>query len=152
MLGDTIEEIAREKAGIFKKGVVAITSRQPRGAMLELEQHAAVTGNTLLLAPPLESFEGAQGGEVKLGIPGDVQRLNAAVGIGLVNAWLALSGKAGPRRHVAPKVFVSHILESPLSFCWQGHAHPCLQSLPRRKPRLTPLFAVIELGCGDPGD
>lgn len=110
VLGDTIEEIAREKAGIFKPGVLAVTSNQPPTAMLELEMHAKKSGNSLVVAPDLASFEGASGqGDIRIGVPGEVQRMNAAVAISLANAWLALKDGGGGGGTVgAEKLFVLH--------------------------------------------
>lgn len=50
VLGDTIEEIAMEKAGIFKKGVPAITVDQVPGAMSRLKVLVALTNCQGLLA------------------------------------------------------------------------------------------------------
>lgn len=110
VLGDTIEEIAREKAGIFKPGVLAVTSVQPPTAMLELEMHAARTGNALHVAPKLESFEGSSAeGDIRIGVPGEVQKLNAALAVSLTNAWLALKDGGGARGTVGVEVlFVLH--------------------------------------------
>ncbi len=40
-LGDTIEQIAAEKAGILKRGVPAVTAGQPREALAVIERHAS---------------------------------------------------------------------------------------------------------------
>jgi len=40
-LGDTVGQIATEKAGILKRGAPAIVSTQPRGALAAIERHAA---------------------------------------------------------------------------------------------------------------
>ena len=45
-LGDTVEKIAFEKAGILKPGAKAVFSRQPHGAMDVLEKRAAELGIT----------------------------------------------------------------------------------------------------------
>ena len=110
VLGDTIEEIAREKAGIFKPGVLAVTSNQPPTAMLELEMHAKKSGNPLIVAPDLDIFEGASGqGDIRIGVPGAVQRMNAAVAVSLANAWLALKDCGGAGGTVgAVELFVLH--------------------------------------------
>ncbi len=47
ILGDTTEEIAREKAGIFKKGVPAITVDQPKPVLEALRQSAEAAGAPL---------------------------------------------------------------------------------------------------------
>ena len=46
-LGSTIDSIAKEKAGIFKKGIPIITVKQPREAMTVLKSHAENVKATL---------------------------------------------------------------------------------------------------------
>src|ERR1700691_2960029 len=46
-LGDTIEDIAREKAGIIKPGATAILAQQQVGAATVLLEHAASVGATV---------------------------------------------------------------------------------------------------------
>lgn len=50
MLGDTLGEIAREKAGILKAGVPAVIGPQEPEALEVIEQKAAETGATLIVA------------------------------------------------------------------------------------------------------
>lgn len=47
LLGDTLEEIAREKAGIFKKGVPALTFEQPKHVLGALRTAAEEAGTKL---------------------------------------------------------------------------------------------------------
>ncbi len=47
ILGDTVEEIAREKAGIFKKGVPALTTEQPKPILAALRAAAEEAGTKL---------------------------------------------------------------------------------------------------------
>ena len=56
VLGHTLAEIAREKAGIFKPRVPAFTSPQPHEAMEALQRRADELGITLETAPPLRSY------------------------------------------------------------------------------------------------
>jgi dihydrofolate synthase/folylpolyglutamate synthase len=49
ILGSTVEEIATEKAGIIKKGRVAVVRAQLPGAMAVIEERAADVGATLLV-------------------------------------------------------------------------------------------------------
>jgi dihydrofolate synthase/folylpolyglutamate synthase len=48
-LGDTIEQIAAEKAGIMKPGVAVVTGNQPSAALAVLQTHAERTGAPLLV-------------------------------------------------------------------------------------------------------
>lgn len=47
ILGDTVEEIAREKAGIFKPGIPALTIEQPKGILNVLREQAEKAGTRL---------------------------------------------------------------------------------------------------------
>ncbi len=47
ILGDTVEEIAREKAGIFKPGVTALTIEQPKPVLAVLREAAEKRGTKL---------------------------------------------------------------------------------------------------------
>jgi dihydrofolate synthase/folylpolyglutamate synthase len=115
ILGDSLEQIAAEKAGIFKPGVPAITSPQPAAALAVLEQVAAEVGAPLQLAPAVLTAipdppvaippAGAQwkvaGQQVEiatetgaqrydLSLTGPHQALNAATASGIVNTLRGL--------------------------------------------------------------
>lgn len=47
LLGDTVEKIAKEKAGIMKPGVPCVTVPQTEGVLTVLREHAAAVGCTL---------------------------------------------------------------------------------------------------------
>ena len=49
MLGDTLEKIAAEKAGIIKRGVPVVTGAQPHGVVEVLATHAAAADAPLLV-------------------------------------------------------------------------------------------------------
>lgn len=90
VLGDTLTLIAGEKAGIFKKGVPAITMDQEAEAMDALKAHAETAGVTLFKAPPVGALLGAaEGGPVVIGLEGEHHNQNAAVAVALCNAWVA---------------------------------------------------------------
>jgi folylpolyglutamate synthase len=79
-LGNTIELIAGEKAGIFKRGAPAVSSsKQEPAALAVLRARALEEGCSLSVAPPLP--EGRE-----LGISGDHQRDNAAIALALCDA------------------------------------------------------------------
>lgn len=71
-LGNTIEAIAREKAGIFKPGVPAFYAPQAGAVTAVLQEEAMKRGTTLQAVTPLHP-------EVKLSLLGDFQRTNAAL-------------------------------------------------------------------------
>ena len=67
VLGDTVEAIAAEKAGIVKDGRTAVVRRQQPGALHVIEERAAAVGATLLLEDrdfSLEERTRAVGGQV----------------------------------------------------------------------------------------
>ena len=86
LLGNTVEEIAREKAGIFKPGVPAVVhGDQPGGVLEVLRAEAARRGTPFTVAAA--SWDGP------IGLPGPHQRANA----GLAAAALrALAGRGVP--------------------------------------------------------
>ncbi|HSM91643.1 MAG TPA: folylpolyglutamate synthase/dihydrofolate synthase family protein [Anaeromyxobacteraceae bacterium] len=72
LLGDTVEAIAREKAGIFKPGVPAVAHAvQPPGALETLRAEAARRGAPFHVAPA--AWEGP------IGLAGEHQRGNAGL-------------------------------------------------------------------------
>ncbi len=84
LLGGTLAAIAREKAGIFKAGVPAVTTaEQPEEALFVLREEAARRGTTLVVAPA--TWAGP------LALRGSHQRGNAA----LAAAALRLLHRAG---------------------------------------------------------
>ncbi|XP_067144458.1 folylpolyglutamate synthase, mitochondrial-like isoform X2 [Centruroides vittatus] len=86
VLGKTIEEIAWQKAGIFKTGVPAFTVSQPQEAMKVLQKKASEINCSLHVVPPLSTYEWEK--VMKLGIPGDVQTMNASLALQLCQSWI----------------------------------------------------------------
>ncbi|KAJ3676688.1 hypothetical protein LUZ60_004100 [Juncus effusus] len=89
ILGNTLGEIAGEKAGILKKGAEAYTVPQPAEAMSALEHHASQLGVCLKVIEPLDPA--LLKGE-NLGIQGDHQYINASLAIALTRTWLQNTG------------------------------------------------------------
>ncbi|XP_062310909.1 folylpolyglutamate synthase, mitochondrial-like isoform X2 [Osmerus eperlanus] len=87
ILGDTLEEIAWQKAGIFKPGVPAFSVRQPSGPMQVLHNRASEIGCSLRVCPELDSYE-AGAAPLRLGLAGHQQRCNASLALQLSRAWL----------------------------------------------------------------
>src|SRR5699024_318688 len=85
LLGNTIEEIALQKAGIFKKNVPAFSVPQPSGAEVQLRQYAEkVHVSQFQIVHDMEEMD-----TVDLGLPGDHQRLNACMAVALTRAFVA---------------------------------------------------------------
>ncbi|XP_057441902.1 folylpolyglutamate synthase [Lotus japonicus] len=92
ILGNTLGEIAGEKAGIFKDRIPAFTTPQPDEAMHVLEEKASQLNVPLQVVPPLDAklLNG-----LRLGLEGEHQYLNAALAIALCNTWLKRTGHLG---------------------------------------------------------
>lgn len=89
ILGDTIEKIAFEKAGIFKPNVPALTVCQCPEAMAVLCDRASKLKISLEIAPILCSK--ALNG-LHLGLAGDHQFTNAGLAVALCRCWLRRTG------------------------------------------------------------
>ncbi|XWS65933.1 hypothetical protein CRYUN_Cryun05aG0156400 [Craigia yunnanensis] len=85
ILGNTLGEIAGEKAGIFKHGIPAFTVPQPDEAMHVLEEKASKLNVHLQVAHPLDAslLNG-----LKLALEGEHQYLNAGLAVALCSTWL----------------------------------------------------------------
>jgi folylpolyglutamate synthase len=100
VLGYTLPEISREKAGIFKQGCPAFSVPQKPDAMQTLEEVAESKQTPLSVIEPLnsynfisnESHETVPACLLKLGLPGEHQRENAALAIKLAAVWESRCG------------------------------------------------------------
>ncbi|KAK7789475.1 hypothetical protein R5R35_012344 [Gryllus longicercus] len=93
LLGNSIEEIAWQKGGIFKPGATAFTVNQPSGVWDVLSKRANERECILEVVPPLEEYDW---GIVDVMLPHSkrVQTLNASLALQLANAWM-LRRKSG---------------------------------------------------------
>ena len=83
ILGNTIEEIAVQKAGIFKSGAPAMTTAQPENALDAMRAYAEkVNVSKFEVVPELACLK-----SVALGLPGMHQRTNASLAVALVRAF-----------------------------------------------------------------
>eukprot|EP00058_Branchiostoma_floridae_P004148 XP_002589636.1 hypothetical protein BRAFLDRAFT_128960 [Branchiostoma floridae] len=92
LLGDTIDKIAWHKAGIIKTGIPAFTVEQPEGAIEVIANQAKEVKAPLHLSPSLDRYDW-EGREVRLGLPGDHQRINATLALQLCHTWLQRRGE-----------------------------------------------------------
>ncbi|GAB7358303.1 hypothetical protein MBLNU230_g2377t1 [Neophaeotheca triangularis] len=90
MLGETIESIAWHKSGIFKEGIPAFTVPQPNGAMKVLHQRAEEKRTSLQVVNEHRSIA-----DLKLGLHGDFQRINASLAIAISANHLQKLGFSG---------------------------------------------------------
>ena len=84
-LGETMEKIAAEKAGIIKPGVPVLTAAES-GRGLEVIAATAQQLDALLTVIDRNDAKGSLLDAAKLPLPGDHQRLNAALAVAAVRA------------------------------------------------------------------
>ncbi|XP_020540021.1 folylpolyglutamate synthase isoform X2 [Jatropha curcas] len=119
LTGNTLGEIAGEKAGIFKHGIPAFTVPQPDEAMRVLEEKASKLDVPLQVAPPLDSnlLNGLQ-----LGLEGEHQYINAGLAIALASKWLQRTGHLEvtyfEQNNSLPEQFIKGLTTA----CLQGRA------------------------------
>ncbi|GMN41419.1 hypothetical protein TIFTF001_010641 [Ficus carica] len=92
ILGNTLREIAGDKAGIFKPGVPAFTVSQPDEAMHALQDRASQLDIPLRVVPPLDAH---LLNCLRLGLGGEHQYLNAGLAVALCSSWLQRTGHVG---------------------------------------------------------
>ena len=79
-LGETLGEIAREKAGILRSGITVVTSPQ------EMEAAETLTAVALETGAPIEWVNEPVSANFQLGLSGSYQRQNAALALALIRA------------------------------------------------------------------
>lgn len=93
VLGNTLPDIAYQKAGIIKPGVPVVSAPQPADALAVLAEVAAEQGSALYLAAENRLEPVAEGqplvyplapAEARLSLSGAVQRINARVALGVM--------------------------------------------------------------------
>ncbi|CAN6298883.1 unnamed protein product [Urochloa humidicola] len=119
ILGNTLEAIAGEKAGILKKGVPAYTVPQPEEAMSVLMHRASELGVSLQVVQPLDPQKLE---DQPLGLHGEHQYMNAGLAVALANTWLEKQGHLD-RIHVKHSdTLPYHFIKGLSSACLQGRA------------------------------
>ena len=106
-LGPTIENVAWHKAGIFRKGTPAFSTRQVPAAAAVLEQRATEKGTTLEFIDtdpeiPINA----------LTLKSDVQRLNSSLALALTNALL--------NKRVLDRLTPADVKSGVENFFWPG--------------------------------
>eukprot|EP00887_Chlorella_sp_A99_P007527 scaffold2.g7527.t1 len=94
-LRSNMQQIATEKAGIFKPDCPAFTVPQPEDALAALRAKAEQVGAPLAVVRPWESYANAS--SLRLGLAGEHQKVNAALALALVAAWEASTPEAAAR-------------------------------------------------------
>ncbi|KAF6983684.1 hypothetical protein CFC21_001818 [Triticum aestivum] len=143
ILGNSLVEIAGEKAGILKKGVPAYTVPQPEEAMSVLKQRASELGVSIRIVPPLDP---RQLEDQPLGLHGEHQYMNAGLAVALANTWLERQGHLD-RIHVKDHGTLPDQFIKGLSIaCLQGRAQivPDLQVSSECKDASYPLVFYLD--------
>uniref|UniRef100_A0A1B0CTM4 Folylpolyglutamate synthase n=2 Tax=Lutzomyia longipalpis TaxID=7200 RepID=A0A1B0CTM4_LUTLO len=86
ILGNTLEEIAWQKAGIIKSKSHIFTVDQPPGCLRVIEQRAKEKNATLTVVPDFDTYNWVQFPGKNVGTK--VQRVNASLAIQLSHDWL----------------------------------------------------------------
>ncbi|TVU32094.1 hypothetical protein EJB05_23812, partial [Eragrostis curvula] len=133
ILGNTLGEIAGEKAGILKKGVPAYTVPQPEEAMSVLLHRASELGfrtvsdivdvNSLKVSlEVVQPLDPQKLEDQPLGLHGEHQYMNAGLAVALANTWLERQGHLdrvqGKHSGTLPDQFIKGLS----SACLQGRA------------------------------
>ncbi|GEQ66455.1 hypothetical protein JCM33374_g118 [Metschnikowia sp. JCM 33374] len=105
MLGNTIESIAWNKAGIFKSGCAAIVSEQREyPTSLEVVEDVANENDVSMYEVVPESLIPR---DVELGLAGEFQKMNAAVAVKAAQIHLSLLGVAHVNTDDLPSEFIT---------------------------------------------
>ena len=121
-LGDTVELIAREKAGIIKPGRPVVIGRMPAGAERVIREVAAA--NSAPVHSVREEFSEDLGNYPVTNLEGDYQRWNAATAVLALRVfserWSAASGRAqNPSGGRVPPT-EEHIARGLVHVTWPG--------------------------------
>ena len=161
-LGNTVEEIATEKCGIFKDGGSAVVYRSSPGVETVFEKAAAAHGVSLrradfegleLVSHSLEGqvFHCGKRRDIRLPLLGEHQRYNAAVVLGIMDT-LTEKGWAITEEHIYTGLQETswpgrfHIVSrDPLFIVDGGHNPQCLESLVKNIQDYLPGKRVIGL-------
>ncbi|EME89483.1 uncharacterized protein MYCFIDRAFT_126772 [Pseudocercospora fijiensis CIRAD86] len=90
LLGDTIDQIAWHKAGIFKEGVPAFTVPQPEQALKVLRERSKERRTELHVVSVHKALQ-----SIQLGLHGGFQKLNASLAIAISALHLSRLGFTG---------------------------------------------------------
>ncbi|CAK4179071.1 unnamed protein product [Aphanomyces euteiches] len=128
VLGDTLDKIAREKAGIMKSNVPVFTIAQPEIAANMLAKCSIEHNAPLVVVPPLSDFNiSAHDLKHSLGMHGEYQRVNAALAIVLASTWLG--AKHGTPLPPFNAIITPTILEGLKLAFWPGRSQTVVDPL-----------------------
>ncbi|XP_020706329.1 folylpolyglutamate synthase, mitochondrial-like isoform X2 [Athalia rosae] len=107
LLGNTLEEIARQKSGIFKPNSIAFTVPQPENAMRVLRQTAIERNCRLYVVPAFKSYDW-KGNPPVLGMAVHAQETNASLAIQLAHTWILERSKKTSNGSNDEAINISH--------------------------------------------
>ncbi|CAM9246621.1 unnamed protein product [Pylaiella littoralis] len=126
ILGDTLDKIAWEKGGIFKRGCRAMTVEQPRGGMSVLREArcAEEAGcSELEVVKPLPARD-PSGRAYEIGLAGEHQRINAGLALRLCLVWMeARQQKQQQQQQQHPVAFLGGIDDPQEAFWGSANVH-----------------------------
>ncbi|KAH9614751.1 hypothetical protein KSS87_017768 [Heliosperma pusillum] len=119
ILGNTLGQIAGEKAGIFKERIPAFTVPQPEEAMCVLKQNSSKLNVNLQVASPLDPnlLNG-----LRLGLGGDHQLVNAGLAVALCSSWLQRTGHLDVPYHISSSSLPEQFIKGLATASFQGRA------------------------------
>ena len=134
ILGNTIQKIAWNKSGIFKPGIPALTVEQEPAAMNVLVRRSREKNSSLEIVPGLDEYkilcQGSVPDEIKLGIRGDVQKVNGSLAVRLCQKWLQVKGGKGCEKRINENgsnqdrnVLTQEFLTGLANCTWPGRYH-----------------------------
>jgi folylpolyglutamate synthase len=117
VLGNTIEEIAKNKAGIYKKGVPALSVHQEFQSGEEvLRRYAEEIGAEFEVVKDIP--------DVPLGLRGSHQKINAALAVGLAKSYLSKAqNRTFPSQPIIPDSFLPALRDTK----WPGRCQSVIR-------------------------
>lgn len=103
VLGNTIQDIARNKAGIYKAGVPALSVPQAQAGEILAERAREVGAKSYAVVPIIP--------DTPLGLKGTHQRINASLAVGLAKGFLQQRGVQGLEGEL-PESFIRPLAET----------------------------------------
>ena len=89
ILGHTLEEIAWQKAGIFKSSCAAFTiNHENESVMNVIKKRAEEKNIPLALAPIISEYKDLESKEIKLGLNGNIQYMNSSLALQIAKYWI----------------------------------------------------------------
>ncbi|KAF3442479.1 hypothetical protein FNV43_RR16395 [Rhamnella rubrinervis] len=143
-LGNTLEQIASHKAGIFKPKIPAFTVSQPSEAMGVIRERACQLVVPLEVAPPVDD---KKLGGLELSLAGDHQYINAGLAVSLCKCWLQRTGNW--EKLLKKDIFGADLPEAFLRGLSTAHISGRAQIVYDTFPKFYSSSDVSESSCGD---